>query len=117
MTAGPECPPRPPQSFQDSVQTPVNTDRVVTLLAADDGLPDPPGGITYIVTSLPTYKLRILATGQVITPADLPFALPSGVKQVLYRPTGFFNGVDRFTFVTDDGGVPPEALYRNRGKT
>ena len=44
--------PVPPIAEGQTVSTPVNTPVTITLVANDDGLPDPPAAITYVIDSL-----------------------------------------------------------------
>jgi hypothetical protein len=100
------CGSRPPHASDSIVQTPVNTPVVVTLTATDDGLPDPPGALTYIVVTLPAHgRLYDLQGGQITA---VPYALLYDMNQVEYRPTYGYHGSDGFQFKVNDGGTPPE---------
>ena len=44
-----------PVAIDDSASTSVNTPVTIKLEAYDNGLPNPPGALTYIITSLPSY--------------------------------------------------------------
>ena len=88
---------------QDAVtETPFNTAATVTLSAADDGLPNPPGRLTYVITSLPGHGTLEDSQGRPITGP----VLPGFSNQVVYRPATGFMGPDSFTFYVDDGAVP-----------
>jgi hypothetical protein len=100
------CGPRPPYASGSNVQTPVNTPVVVTLTAADDGLPDPPGALTYIVVTLPAHGRLYDPQGGQIT--AVPYALLYDMNQVEYRPQYAYQGADSFQFRANDGGTPPE---------
>jgi len=83
-----------------------NSTRVVTLQADDDGLPDPPGALTFTIVSLPPHgRLEDAETGVAIT--KVPTSLADGVDQVVYRPDPDWLGQDRFTFRAGDGGTAP----------
>jgi hypothetical protein len=98
------CGPRPPVASSLSVETPADTPLEIELLAGDDGLPDPPGALTYIITSLPDFgALEELGGGAITT---VPYIL-SG-NQVVYTPDTLYQGPDQFQFKVDDGGVAPE---------
>jgi hypothetical protein len=100
-----------PRARDANLQTPVNTPLLVTLQATDyDGLPNPPGALTYIVTSLPTpgNTLTDAGNGHVITSVELPYSLVSYGNQVLYTPLSAYYGTDAFQFKANDGGVPPD---------
>ena len=45
----------PPVATDSNVSVSAGTSQVITLQATDDGLPNPPGALTYIITSLPKY--------------------------------------------------------------
>ncbi len=100
------CAERPPTAFSVELETPGDTPVMVTLNASDDGLPDPPGMLTYVVLSLPTYgTLNDPGTGPI---ESVPYALPDGDNQVEYVPLSWFRGGDTFEFKANDGGVPPD---------
>lgn len=92
--------------FEAPVGSPVD----VTLTASDfDGLPDPPGALTYLITELPAPGNRLIDPGNdyEITPADLPYALVDYGNVVTYWPAPDYYGPDEFVFKADDGGEPP----------
>ncbi|MBN1508829.1 MAG: hypothetical protein JW955_18415 [Sedimentisphaerales bacterium] len=98
--------PKPPVARDVSVAGTANTPVTVTLQAVDDGLPEPPGALTYTVRSLPSHgSLADPSTGVTIGPA--PAIIPSATGQVVYRPDPNWSGQDSFTFDANDGGVPP----------
>lgn len=80
----------------------------IELIATDDGLPDPPGALTYAIQSLPDCELRDAGDEHVITAGELPYTLTGGGNQVIYRPFSKFFGQDSFQFFADDGGTPPQ---------
>jgi hypothetical protein len=100
-----------PYAFDADYETPVNAPLPVTLEAIDyDGLPDPPGAVTYIITSPPEpgNTLTDVGNNHVIDAGELPYALVNGGNQVMYTPTGDYYGTDTFAFRGNDGGEPPD---------
>jgi hypothetical protein len=104
-TMGP-CGPRPPTASSVAVQTGINTPVPIDLPATDDGLPDPPAALTYIVASLPGHGTLADAQAGPITTA--PYSLVNNGHQVVYTPAPYYSGADSFTFKANDGGQPPE---------
>jgi len=100
------CGPRPPSAGNTSVTAAQDTDTVITLVASDDGLPNPPGALEYIVTALPDEELRDAGTDAII--ASVPHTLAGGGNQVIYAPTDGFVGADSLQFKADDTGTPPD---------
>jgi len=97
---------RPPTANDINVTTLLNTAITITLQAADEGLPNPPGVLSYIITSLPT-------TGSLSDPGAggitaVPYTLTSNGNQVIYTPATGYVGPDNFIFKANDGGVPPD---------
>jgi hypothetical protein len=106
LSAMGSCGPHPPTAQGDEVSTPLNTAVNITLLATDDGLPDPPAAMTYIVSSLPT-------SGELSDPnagiiASVPYTLVGGGDVVVYTPDLWSMSDDSFQFYANDGGAPPE---------
>ncbi len=97
--------PTPPQAQSSGVTTFVDTPVTITLQATDDGLPDPPAALTYIIVSLPDYGNLSDPCGPITDPCT---TLPNNGNQVEYVPTSGYEGQDSFTFIVNDGGVPPE---------
>ena len=107
------CGPMPPSAGSVSASTAVAHSVVVALSAGDDGLPDPPAALTYIITSLPTQGFLGDPSGGVIT--SVPHALSAGESTVRYAPLGAYQGSDSFTYIANDGGSPPEGGDSNTG--
>jgi hypothetical protein len=100
------CGPRPPLASNVSVQTAVNAPVTIGLLGNDDGLPDPPAAMTYVIVSLPPHgSLADALAGPITT---VPYSLVSHGDQVVYTPGPYYSGSDSFTYAANDGGVPPE---------
>jgi hypothetical protein len=106
LSAMGSCGPRPPQAENSTVSTAANTPVDVTLVATDDGLPDPPAALTYIIASLPTHGTLSDPGAGVIE--STPYTLADGGNQVVYTPDTWYLGGDSFTFMANDGGEPPE---------
>lgn len=102
------CGPRPPAAASFSVGTAEDTPVSITLLASDDGLPDPPAAMRYLVTSLPAQALSDDGNAHVIVPGDLPYELVGGGNSVTYTPSGGFGGTDSFQFMANDYGIAPD---------
>ena len=103
------CGPKPPTASGQNMEIPANLPVAIMLQASDDGLPDPPGTITYIITSLPQHgDLTDFGTSHVIVPADLPYSISAGGNVVEYDPVQFYAGPDSFQFKANDSGTPPD---------
>jgi hypothetical protein len=107
LSALADCGPRPPHVRGAEPQTPPDTPLAIILSADDDGLPDPPGSLIYVVTSLPVYELRDAGNDHVIVSSDLPYTLVGGGNAVVYTPSGGYVGTDSFQFRANDSGTPP----------
>jgi len=99
----------PPVAHDMDVIAAIHTPVTVTLEAADDGTPIPPGAITYTIASLPEHGGLEDVGGTPIR--QVPCVLPA--NQVVYRPDGGWVGPDSFTFLADDGGIAPFAGKSN----
>ncbi len=100
------CGPRPPVAHCTRVNTPVETPVTITLTASDDGLPDPPGTLTYTVQTLPEHGvLADVGAGAV---SAVPYTLVGHGDRVEYDPELWYAGADSFHFQVSDGGTAPE---------
>ena len=97
--------PYPPVAIDVNTPTPLNTPVMITLSATDDGLPNPPGVLSYIITSMPGYGALSDPNGGGI--GTVPYTLVGGGNQVIYTPTAGYSGTDSFQYKANDGGVPP----------
>lgn len=99
-----------PRARDIDVQTPVDVAVDITLDATDyDGLPDPPGALTYIVTTLPANgTLADAGNGHVITAGELPYSLANFGNLVTFTPDAGYFGTDAFLYKANDGGTPPD---------
>jgi len=94
----------PPIAQNGSASTQINTSVPITLVATDDGLPNPPGVLSYIITSLPTNgSLSDPCAGGIIA---VPYTLAANGNQVIYTPATDYTGPDSLQFKANDGGVP-----------
>ncbi len=106
LSAMGSCGPRPPTAQSAAVSTPQNNPLSITLGATDDGLPDPPGALVYIVTALPAHgSLSDPGAGPI---DSVPYTLAAGGNVVDYQPEPWYLGADSFTFKANDGGTPPD---------
>jgi hypothetical protein len=106
------CETFPPTANNGQISVDMGQSTLIALSADDDGLPNPPGALTYRITSLPTYgTLSDAFNGTPIT--SVPHTLPSGRLLVTYDADGYFVGDETFTFEADDGGVAPDGGVSN----
>ncbi|MBN1345701.1 MAG: S8 family serine peptidase [Phycisphaerae bacterium] len=111
MTGYAPCSGSPPTASPGSATATIDTPTNITLIASDDGLPDPPGALSYVVTSLPDHGDLSDPNGGPITTA--PYMLIDGGNVLTYTPCASYTGPDGFTFKADDGGSPPEGGESN----
>lgn len=94
-----------PTAADSNVSLSAGTSQVITLQATDDNLPNPPGKLTYIITSLP--KVGILSdpcAGQINT---VPYSLVNYGNDVNYTSRICYMGDVNFHFKANDGGSSP----------
>jgi hypothetical protein len=104
------CGPRPPTAQDGSVSTPANTPVTIALLADDDGLPDPPAALSYVIGSLPEHgSLSDPGAGAI---ESVPYTLVGG-NEVVYTPDLWYMDADYFQFYANDGGESPEGGNSN----
>jgi M6 family metalloprotease-like protein len=98
--------PEPPVANDIYVQTIVDSNVVAALDGSDEGLPDPPGMLTYIIVSLPNDgNLVDVNTGSLVS--SVPYSLADFGNEVTYEPNTGFAGDDEFDFKVNDGGSEP----------
>jgi len=98
--------PNPPEAQAVNATTAVSVPTTIDLLANDDGQPDPPGAMTYIVTTLPAHgSLTDPAAGPITA---VPYTLAGGGNQANYQPVPGYRGPDSFQYKANDGGTPPQ---------
>ncbi len=96
----------PPTAYDQTTSALSGTAETITLYADDEGQPNPPGQISYIIASLPANGiLTDPAAGRIIT---VPYTLVNNGNTVDYKACTFFTGQDSFEFKANDGGTPPE---------
>jgi len=99
-------PPAPPTVQEDYVTVCGDAPTTLTLVAGDDGRPDPPSALDYVITALPTHG--VLSDPQTGPILDVPYTLLNHGNQVVFvRQTGH-TGEDRLNFKAGDGGVAPD---------
>jgi hypothetical protein len=96
----------PPTAHNQTTSALSGTAETITLYADDEGYPNPPGQLSYIIASLP-------ANGTLTDPAasritTVPYTLVNNGNTVDYKACPFFTGQDTFEFKANDGGTPPE---------
>ncbi len=100
-----DCGPQPPMAFDGNASTMANESLIIALQGRDDGLPDPPAAIDFIVTSLPAHGELNDPNGGAI--ASVPYALLLGGNEVEYVADTNYYGSDSIHFKTNDGGSAP----------
>jgi hypothetical protein len=104
-------PPAPPVASDVTASTHMEVPATITLEAVDDGLPEPPAALSYVITSLPTNgTLSDPGAGLIDT---VGYELVSYGNSVIYTPDNDYIGLDRFSFKADDGGTPPNGGQSN----
>ena len=99
-----------PPSAENVEVTLTNPNEVlIGLNATDDGQPDPPGKLTYSITSLPEHGwLYDPNDGWEIMADDVPYTLQNDGNSVIYQPCPYyFSGDDVFSYKANDGGEDP----------
>ncbi|MHA2231106.1 MAG: matrixin family metalloprotease [Candidatus Hodarchaeales archaeon] len=99
------CIATPPEAQDGSFTTYVDTPVTINLQATDEGQPDPPAALTYIITSLPIYGDLNDPCAGLINDPHTPLA--NNGNKVEYIPDIDYEGQDSFTFIANDGGSPP----------
>lgn len=97
--------PEPPTADDVSAAAIAGRAIAINLVGSDDGVPNPPGALVYIVTSLPGHGQLADPDGGTIE--SVPYTLPAGGQIVTYTPAATYSGVDQFTYVVSDGGAAP----------
>ncbi len=98
--------PSPPTAEPDTISAEQGVATPIDLQASDDGLPNPPGVLTYIITSLPAQgSLNDPGAGAI---SSVPYIIASNGNQVVYTSSITYYGSDSFNFKANDGGTPPD---------
>jgi hypothetical protein len=95
-----------PMAYGKTVSALSGTAQLITLDAADEGQPNPPGQLSYIITSLPVHGTLTDPLADEIT--TVPYTLASNGNQVEYTACAYFAGQDIFEFVANDEGISPQ---------
>lgn len=96
----------PPTANSEVVSALSGTTETIILNATDEGYPDPPAQLTFIITSLPTHgRLTDPAAGRI---TSVPYTLANNDNIVDYWPCTYYTGQDFFGFKANDGGTPPQ---------
>ncbi|MCK4959759.1 MAG: hypothetical protein KAT00_10160 [Planctomycetes bacterium] len=83
----------------------------IELQGSDEGLPVPPGALSYVITSLPVNGT--VADPQAGTIDSVPYVLVNYGDMVEYYSYGTFTGLEAFTYVADDSGISPDGGQSN----
>ena len=103
--------PAPPTAFDGNASAEAGVAKPIQLQAGDDGFPNPPGTLTYIIESLPGYGTLADPAGGMIL--SLPYTLAGNGNQVIYTPNNCCIGSDSFEFKANDGGNNPSGGNSN----
>lgn len=95
----------PPIAYEQQIETVSGTVETVTLQAGDDGLPDPPGLLRYMITKLPRHGRLTDPGGGLIS--AVPYTILSNGNVVEYQSCNYFAGGDNFEFLVNDYGTAP----------
>ena len=99
------CGEYPPIAYDSQATVDGGVATLIALQADDDGFPNPPGMLSYIITALPQNgALSDPGAGQI---TSVPYTL-SGGTQVQYYSSPYYVGPDSFQFKVNDGGVPDD---------
>ena len=94
--------PTPPEAYGSLEYTQLNTPITIDLQASDDGLPNPPGSLSYIITNnLPSCGTLTDPGASVIS--SIPYTLANNGNQVVYTPDLGNTNPDSFRFKVNDG--------------
>lgn len=96
----------PPTAYSQTVSALSGAAETITLNATDEGNPNPPGQLSYIISSLPGYGTLTDPAATKIT--AVPYTLASNGNTVDYNSCSYFTGQDTFEFKANDGGTPPQ---------
>lgn len=95
----------PPTAFGQSVDAVSGMTKTITLDGTDDGLPNPPGQLSYKISTLPEHgRLTDPGAGAI---TSVPYTLVGSGDVVEYWPCTYFAGEDMFCFKANDGGISP----------
>jgi len=98
-------PSSPPTAHDCNAPASMNLPVSIELQVTDDGLPDPPAALSYIITSLPTHGTLTDPHAELIETVE--YELLNNGNQVVYTPQRDYLGPDQFNFIANDGGQQP----------
>lgn len=101
-----ESAPTPPVVEPGNYSARPDAPLIITLQAVDEGYPDPPAKISYVIASLPEHGM--LNDPQAGAINSTPYTLTNFGDIVTYTSETSYIGTDSFTFKANDGGTPPE---------
>lgn len=96
----------PPIAYDVTASAVSGTAEMISLEAADEGSPNPPRELSFIITSLPMHGTLTDPLASEIT--WVPYTLAGNGDEVEYLPCAYFAGQDVFEFAANDGGIAPE---------
>lgn len=102
---------QPPTAQNMHVAVPADTAVTIELQATDDGLPNPPGALSFTITSLPGHGMLTEPNGLLIE--TLPHPIMNHQGHVIYMPRPGCAVPASFTFIADDGGTAPDGGASN----
>ncbi|MHC5060883.1 MAG: hypothetical protein ACYTFK_07355, partial [Planctomycetota bacterium] len=103
--------PRPPVASDVAVSAHMEMPAVITFDAIDDGLPNPPAALSYVITSLPSHGTLSDPGGGII--GTVGYVLVNNGNKVVYTSDSEYLGFDSFSYRADDGGVSPRGGESN----
>jgi uncharacterized caspase-like protein len=105
IQADPDAWASPPQAHGASATASTGSPLELILRADDDGLPEPPAALTFVVITMPSHgTLSDPATGVI---AGVPHVVGGGLSKLTYTSDEGYLGKDVFTFRATDGGQAP----------
>ena len=99
----------PPDAQSQEIEAVSGLAKSITLIANDEGLPNPPGKLSYVITFLPEHgRLVDPSVGRITT---TPYTIANYGNVVEYTACSYYAGDDSFEFVADDGGQSPDGGF------
>jgi hypothetical protein len=114
LSAMGDCQAVPPLAHDVSVQTDEDMPVLIVLEAEDDGLPNPPAALTYILTTLPMNGSLVDPGAGPVT--SVPYTVAGGGRELVYTPAPGYYGPEAFEWKANDGGTPPEGGDSNTAR-
>lgn len=98
--------PAPPVANNINVAAVPDLPLSIILEGSDDGFPDPPGALEYIIMTLPEYGSISDPCSSLIS--QVPYTLINNGREVLYTALPCYSGADGFEYKVNDGGILPD---------